>query len=357
MGTLATPDGTCAGSSGVDCWVAVIPAQPADSGQWDDSYGGSGFMVGALDFTSFAGQPSSGDNRLGVWYWRGLSALDSSRCSSCSSVKFGGDLFTNTDPYYDPENSSGVGYLAPQKPGPIPLGDECGPAGLSTFGPPNCPEGGIETNGDFMTQVSQAQNKLWAPMTTEVNQLFNPGPAEIHQGAIYWVIDTHSYDETGKFAIRNQGYVSAAHEDIEMPAMAAEGTGGNGKAIMLFTVNGDGGAPQSYSGGLYPSTGYGRLTADSGGLIGSVINVADAGQSPQDGFSEYQGYPAVRPRWGDYSWGIYMPDGSDRLYFANEYIQYPNCTGSAFDWNMIGTCGGTRDGQANWGTSVNYVVP
>ena len=88
-----------------------------------------------------------------------------------------------------------------------------------------------------------------------------------------------------------------------------------------------------------------------------MINIADAGQSPQDGFSEYQGYPGpTRPRWGDYSWGIFLPDGSNRLYFATEYIQSPNCTGKAFTLT-IGTCSGTRDGLANWGTSVNYVVP
>jgi hypothetical protein len=38
-------------------------------------------------------------------------------------------------------------------------------------------------------------------------------------------------------------------------------------------------------------------------------------------------------------------------------VHYPNCTGSAFTPTAIGPCGGTRDGQANWGTSVNYVVP
>ncbi len=362
MGLLPTPDGNCngthGGTAGVDCWVAVIPSQPADAGQYDNHNGGSGFMVGALDFNSFAGIPSSGDNRMAVWDWTGLSDLNSSSCASCSGIKFGGDLFTGTDEYYDPENSLGVGIVPPQKKGPIPLGNHCGAAGLSVGSPPpkTCPEGGIETNGDFMTQVSQGQGQLWAPMTTQVNQTFG-NSSELHQGTVYWVVNTGSFDQTGKFSITNQGYASAAHEELEMPAMAAEGTGGNGKAIMLFTLNGDGGPNAGNKAGFYPSTAYGRLTSTSLGLTGSAINVADAGQSPQDGFSEYQGYPgATRPRWGDYSWGIYLPDGSDRLYFANEYIQYPNCTGKAFTLT-IGTCGGTRDGLANWGTSVNYVVP
>ncbi len=358
MGRLKTPDGTCAGSKGVDCWVAVIPAQPADASQYDNHNGGTGFMMGGLDFNSFAGLPSAGDNRIAVWDWTGLGNLNSSGCASCSGVQFGGQLFTGTDPYYDPENSLGVGLLGPQKVGPIPLGDECGKAGLSTGSPPpkSCPEGGIETNGDFMTQVSQAQGQLWSPMMTQVNQTFGTR-SELHQGAVYWVVDTNTFDQTGQFTITNQGYVSAAHEDLEMPAVAGEGTGGNNAAIMAFTLNGNGGPRAGLHAGLYPSTAYGRLTATSLGLNGSVINIADPGQSPQDGFSEYQGYPGpTRPRWGDYSWAIYLPDGSDRLYFANEYIQYPNCTGKAFTLT-IGTCGGTRDGSANWGTSVNYVVP
>ena len=360
MGLLPTPDGTCASTSpdtaGIDCWSAVIPAQPADSGQWDNHYGGSGFMVSALDFESFFGNPSPGDNRVAAWDWTGLSNLNSSDCRSCSGVNFGGQVFTGQQPYYGPENIFGVGNLSPQKAGPIPLGDEC-----TVVGAPSqpCPEGGINPNSDSMTQVSQGQGQLWSALPTEVNQIF-ASSSEIHNGAAYWVIGTSSFDKTGLFTMTDQGYVSAAHEDMEMPAMAAEGTGGNGKAIMDFTLNGDGGPTGADHGGFYPSTAYGRLTSTSNGLTGSKINIADLGQSPQDGFTEYQPFPGPgdppRPRWGDYSWGIYLPGGSDRLYFANEYIQFPNCTGSAFTLT-IGTCGGTRDGLANWGTSVNYVVP
>jgi hypothetical protein len=361
MGLLSTPDGTCAGTAGVDCWSAVIPAQPADAGQYDNHYGGSGFMISALDFESFFGNPSKGDNRVAVWDWRGLSNLKSSGCGSCSGVNFAGQVLTG-QPYYGPENIFGVGNLAPQKAGPIPLGDVCTTPGVDAPSQP-CPEGGINPNADNMTQVSQGQGQLWSALPTEVNQTFPSVPSsnpEIHDGAAYWVVDTGSFDKTGLFTITNQGYVTAAHEDLEMPAMAAEGTGGNSKAIMLFTLNGNGGPTGADRGGFFPSTAYGRLTATSDGLQGSTINIADPGLSPQDGFTEYQPFPAAgfppRPRWGDYSWGIYLPDGSDRLYFANEYIQSRNCTGGAFTLT-IGTCGGTRDGLANWGTSVNYVVP
>ena len=63
MGLLATPDGPCTGTSttpaGVDCWVAVIPAQPADSGQFDNHFGGSGFMMDVAGLQQFRGESPS----------------------------------------------------------------------------------------------------------------------------------------------------------------------------------------------------------------------------------------------------------------------------------------------------------
>jgi hypothetical protein len=293
---------------------------------------------------------------VAAWDWTGLSNLKSAGCGSCKGVLFGGQVFTNQQPYYGPENIFGVGNLAPQKAGPTPLGDQCKSTGAASE---PCPEGKINPNADNMTQASQAQGQLWAALDSEVIQTFGT-TAELHNGAAYWVIGTDSFDRTGTFSMTNQGYVSAAHEDLEMPAMAGEGTGGPNKAIMLFTLNGNGGPSGADNGGFFPSTAYGRLTSTSLGLSGSTINIADAGQSPTDGFTEYQPFPAAgdppRPRWGDYSEGIFLPDGSNRLYFANEYIQFPNCAPPAFTLT-IGTCGGTRDGFANWGTSVNYVVP
>jgi hypothetical protein len=362
MGLIPTPDGTCASSSneanfpGVTCWTAVIPAQPADAGQYDNRSGGSGFMMDTLDFNSFfGGLQTSGDNRIAVWAWTGLANLTSNRCNRCDEIQFSGQLFSGVETYNDPENALGVGFLGLQKAGPIPLGDQCGAAGL-TGNPPqatSCPEGGLNTNGDFMTQVSQAQGQLWGSTPTGISQAFKHG-SEMHVGVAYWVVGTGSFDATGQFSLTNQGYVSAAHADLEMAAVAGQGSDGNGGAIMVFTLNGNAGD----KGGFFPSTAYGRLTATSNGLLESVINIADAGQSPQDGFTEYQGYPGpTRPRWGDYSWAIFLPGSGGRIYFANEYIQYPNCTPPAFVLHAIGTCGGTRNSLTNWGTSVNYVVP
>ncbi|MCW2932707.1 MAG: hypothetical protein JWM19_3669 [Actinomycetia bacterium] len=355
MGLLPTPNGTCASDDtysepGITCWYSVIPANPPDASQFDDSHGGSGFMLDSLDFYG------SGDTRIAVFDWTGLSSLN----SGGREVRFGGQLFSGTGFYED------LGLTAPQKAGPIPLGDECGAAGLSVApksggtAPASCPEGGIETNGDNFTQAGQAQGQLWGAVSTVVAQSF-PGEAspEDHLAALYFAVGTGSFDRHGVFTVTSEGYVSPAHEDLSMPVVAAEGLpsqdGGNGGAIIAFTLTGNGGPTGADNGGYYPSTAFALLNPASGGITGPV-HIVDLGQAPQDGFTEYLGYPGpTSPRWGDYSGAIYEP-GTGRIYFANEYIPYPACTGSAFTLTL-GTCGGTRDGNANWGTSVNSVVP
>jgi hypothetical protein len=360
MGLIRTPDGTCARDNvlhqgGITCWVAVIPAQPV-AGRFDNSHGGTGFMIGSLDFYGFVPLATSGDNRLDVWAWTGLSALNSKGCATCSSaIRFQGQLFSGVDRYYDPETANFGGIFAPQRNGPIPLGDQCGAAGLSVFA--SCPLNGLATNGDNLTQASQAQGQIWAATSTQIAQTYTRANAEIHMGAVYWVVGTRSFDKTRRFTLTSQGYVSPRHEDLSMPAMAATPTSG-GKAIMLFTLSGNGGPTGADHGGFFPSTAFGRLTSTSGRLLNSRVNIAAMGRSPQDGFSEYQGFPGpTRPRWGDYSWGLFVPGTGGRIYFANEYIQFPNCTGASFKVNKNATCGGTRNGISNWGTSVNFVTP
>jgi hypothetical protein len=349
MGTLATPDGTCSSDNtlnepGVACWYSVIPALPPDPRQYDNSHGGSGFMLDSLDTYG------QGDTRIAVFDWTGLSALNSTGCRDCADLKFGGQLFSGVERYY------GEGVGAAQKAGPIPLGDECGAALLSTgtTPPASCPEGVVATNGDNFTQASQAQGQLWGALSTEVSQTFSgEATPEVHQGAAYFVVGTDRFDRSGVFTLTSQGYVSPAHEDLAFPVIAAPD---HGQAVLFFTLTGDGGPTGANGGGFYPSTAYGRVLAGDDKLLASKVNVVDLGKAPTDGFTEYQGYPgATRPRWGDYSGGVYDP-GSGKIFFATNYIEYPNCTGSAFTLTLA-TCGGTRDDFANWGTSVNSVSP
>jgi hypothetical protein len=356
MGLLKTPDGTCFSDNrffqpGIACWIAAIPAVAANPGQFDNSHGGSGFMVSNIDFYGLGG------NQLAAWDWTGLKNLNSAGCSACSGIRFGGQLFSGVNRYYDPSSlgaTSPTPFPAPQKSGPIPLGDECGTAGLSTVA--HCPLGPITTNGDNVVQVAQGNGQLWAGATTEVVQTFqSSNTPETHAGAAYWVVGTRSFDQTGRFSLTSQSYISAMHEEMEFPTFAAGAS--NGRAIVSFTLNGNGGTAGADNGGFFPSSAFGRLTSTSGTLLQSTINIAALGQSPQDGFSEYLNYPsatpAFRPRWGDYGSAVLM---GGRYYFASEYIQSPNCAPPQFTLT-IGTCGGTRNGFANWGTSVNFVTP
>jgi hypothetical protein len=356
MGLLPTPDGTCAADDtydapGITCWYQVIPAQSADPSQFDNSWGGSGFMIGSLDFYG------AGDTRIAVFAWTGLSNLNSYFCATCSGIMFSGQLFSGVESYFD------TGIVAPQKVGPIPLGANCVAYHLNSSAVASCPEGGVATNGDGFTQASLAQGQIWGAISTEVDQTYQTGTgcpcSELHMGVAYYVIGTASFDAWGTFSLTNNEYVTAMHEELEFPAIAAGGSkaqdGGNMAALITFSLSGNGGPTGANGGGFYPSTAYGRLTSSSEGLLSHVINIADKGKAPTDGFTEYGGYPgATRPRWGDYSWAIFLPNSGGKVYFATNYIQYPNCSPAAFLKDP--SCGGTRDAFANWGTSVNFAV-
>ena len=81
--------------AGVACWYAAIPAQAPDPSQWDNSHGGSGFMLDTLDYHGL------GDTRIAVFDWTGLSALNSP--ARLARIKFGGQLFSGVEYYYDPD--------------------------------------------------------------------------------------------------------------------------------------------------------------------------------------------------------------------------------------------------------------
>ena len=166
-------------------------------------------------------------------------------------------------------------------------------------------------------------------------------------------VGTRSFDRSGIFTLTSQGYVSPAHEDLAFPVIAAPDYG---PAALFFTLTGNGGPTGADNGGFFPSTAFGRLAAGASDLQGSKVSVVDLGQSPEDGFGEYLGFPGpTGPRWGDYSAGVYDPR-SNKIFFSTNYIQFPNCAPPQFTLTLA-TCGGTRDAFANWGTSVNSVTP
>jgi hypothetical protein len=121
-------------------------------------------------------------------------------------------------------------------------------------------------------------------------------------------------------------------------------------------LSGDGGPTGADGGGFFPSSAYGLLSPTAPGLVGSTAFIADLGQGPQDGATEYQPFPGfpgngTRPRWGDYGAATFVPGTG--FVFASEYIQDPPCALKVFRKDQ--TCGGTRDPLVNFGTSVNLL--
>jgi hypothetical protein len=355
--TVQPPDGNCftGPGAGTDCWAQVIPAA-SPGGEFDTANGGTGFMVAALDFNAFATLTGNGDNRIAVFDWTGLSNISSPNCSACGSIKFGHQLFTGVQSYTDDGQACLVDQgaqcgLAPQKAGTVDLGTFCRTFKQAPKQP--CPENGLNTNGDGATEASYANGQLWFGVQTLLNQQFSTGD-ETHVGAAYWVLNANPFN-TGEhpLTITSQGYVSAAHEDLLFPSVA---TDGGSQALMSYTLSGDGGPTGADGGGFFPSSAYGMLSPTAPGLVGGTTFIADPGQGPQDGATEYQPFPGfpgngTRPRWGDYGAATFVPGSG--FYFASEYIQSPPCALKVFRKDQ--TCGGTRDLFANFGTSVNLV--
>lgn len=331
-------------------WYQVIPAQTSDPSQFDNSNGGTGYMIATLDYFG------AGDNRTAVFDWTHLATLSSTNCNGCGSIEFGGAIVTGTVTYQDEGGVCLVSqYLtvssfcgqAPQKAGTTPLGDNC--ASLGDGEPATCPNPGIATNGDGDTNAFYSQGVIWTAVSTIVNQTFAGGAPELHVGATYWGISTSHHAGSATFGIASQGYVTAEHEDIEFPAMAAS----RGNVFMSFTLSGDGGPTGADGGGFYPSSAYLMVSSP-----GASIHIAALGQSPQDGFSEYAYYGTpyqpyyYRPRWGDYGQAVYNP-ATNKFFFSSEYIQSPPCSSAAYQSDP--TCGGTRVQYANWGSSINSI--
>jgi hypothetical protein len=327
------------------CWIGVIPAQTPDPSHYDKSNGGTAWMVASLDLIGF------GDDRVATFTFTGLCNLDSS-CASPTTVKFGGTLYETPQIVYMDEGFAcpiqfgGFCGLATQKAGPIPLGDNCGnPIFADSVIAASCPESGLATNGDETNQASYAHGQIWAAVSTLVTQSFRESN-EMHVGAAFWAI--------GSSSVSAGGIVSAAHEDILFPSIAA--TDG-GSALMSFTLSGP---------DFFPSSAYTWLTnSQSEGNEGNTgtIHVTALGQAPQDGFTQYLFYPndpRFRPRWGDYGAAIFVPshEGHGSIYFTSEYIQYPNCSDQTFlSIAHSGIrCDGTRASSSNWGTSINSLA-
>ncbi|HSP08290.1 MAG TPA: hypothetical protein VLU92_01690 [Candidatus Dormibacteraeota bacterium] len=308
--TFPTPEWrtgvNCVTTGGLYCWASVRPSSSPTSG--DRRFGGVEYLMSALDFAN------KHDNRIGVW------ALTNTSSIRTSNPQLGlTEATLASEPYTFPS-------FARQKAGPIPLGD----SGRFTCVPAPCAEGGIQTNDDQIQNSVYAAGLIWGGLNTTVHGRSG------QVGIAYFAVEPSLNRGQLSARIVTQGYLTAAGNDIAFPSV---GVDSQGEGVLSFTLTGP---------GYYPTSAYAKIDRSGTGKV----KVAALGQSPQDGFSEYQhsGTASYRPRWGDYSAAV--PVGQ-AIYFASEYIQYTNCSDATFKTDP--SCGGTRSRSANWGTSVNVV--
>lgn len=316
-GILPTPDvgGT---------WYSLQPATTPPGGRYESAAGGTEYFMSSLQF--FGKQPL--DDRIAVWALSNTSSLDSDTPALTLTV----DVL-NSEVYGQPPN-------AVQKPGPTPLGDFAG----QLLGSPNngkalpnsAPLEYLATNDDRMNQVVYADGMLWSGVNTVISTGSGNGAFPVRAGIAYFVA-TPSVDSNGNVSatMTNQGYVAVTNNYVMFPAI---GVNPSGNAVMTFTLAGP---------DYYPSAAYVHLSATGGA---GPINIAGAGQGPDDGFTGYLGGRVGR--WGDYSAAVAGPDGT--IWLATEYIGQ-SCTDAEFLNDF--TCGGTRTELANWGTYVMNVSP
>jgi len=216
-----------------------------------------------------------------------------------------------------------VRYAVPppsvQKPGTIPLGEYL----YEATGP-----GLIDTSDSRVLDARLANGKLWAVLGTAAEV-----EGEQRSGVAWFILNPSNSNAGVSATVRQQGILALAGENLAYPTV---GVTASGRGIIGFTRVGE---------NLHPSVGYASIDDVAG--VGQVHMIKE-GNSPQDGFTEYEG---GRPRWGDY--GAAAVDGR-AVYLAGQYIEQGPCSSA----DLLATgCSGTRTLFANWSTRVTKLTP
>lgn len=301
-------------------WYSIAPA--VSDGAYVTSTGGTFY---AMSTTTFA---TSGSHGVGLWQFTNTDAVTTGGPHVTGSV-----TVSTTVSYAEPPHVTVHGdfteseALAAQKLGPHPLGT----LWKTLFGttPIAWPtgEGEIATNTDRITTAAYdpANGSVWGALNTTA-------PGQTTTAAVAWFsVTPHRSGSDLSVTHTMSGFLWSQGVNDFFPSIA-------------FTNRGSGVIDYALTGtNLFPSTGY-SILGQNGPT--NTLHVARQGAGAEDGFSEYT--PSYnRPRWGDYSTSVAT---GGTFFFAAEMVNQ-SCTTTEFIATF--TCGGTRDLQANWGTSVN----
>jgi len=299
-------------------WYSIVPA--VSNG---DYVATTFYAASNVTFTT------SGGHRVALWKFTNTMAVTGTGTTITGSVAIGTTVAYN-EPPKSLVNGNFPSYqsVAPQEHGTHPLGTLWktlfGVAPINWKGG----EGMIATNTDRVATAAYdpATGTVWAAVNTATN----------HRGKASAATAWFRVTPTGSGATLSvktvaSGYVSAPAANDFFPSIAFTNTG---KGVMDYVITGT---------GYFPSTGYSLVGATG---PSNILHIARTGVGPEDGFSEYTA-TYNRPRFGDYSTAV--ASGST-FFFASEMI---NQTCSVTQFKATFTCGGTRDLQANFGSSVN----
>jgi hypothetical protein len=305
------------GKSPMSLWSSLQPASPPPGDRTPEAPGGVEYLMSQLDFQG------NGDNRIAVWALTNTASL----ATSSPKVTLQNDIITTLNPN---DTYKGPFFGVDQKPGPHPLGDQCG-----------CPEEQLAANDDRMNKPMFTNGVLWAGLNTELPPIdanSSGQAADKRAGIMYFAVQP-SIAADGKLSasMQRDGYVQVPGNNALFPSIAASA---RGPVAMFFTVTG-----LDY----FPSAAWARLDGLKAGE-GPDVHISGPGTAPEDGFTGYPtgnqlGVPFDTPdgtgvsRWGDYTYAAVDENGC--LWGASEYI--PN---------------EARDAAAgNWGTFITRVMP
>ena len=269
----------------------IQPAVTPPGGNYFLGNGGVEYFVSAQIF-------SFPDSNVGVWGVSNTSSLATSSPSLLLQQVVVPALSYSTPPD------------AFQRPGPLPLGSSIG-EGLKTL-----------DGGDTRVQsVEYVAGRLYLTIPTTLQDDNNATVV----GAVYVILSPVFRGPNVNASVAAQGYLYVNSDSVLRTAMCVNA---QGQGAIIFTLAGP---------DYYPSAAFVTVNNLS---IGSTVQIAAAGASPEDGFSGYLTYGGngLFARWGDYSAAVANSDGS--IWMATEYI--PNAP---------------RSQLANWGTYIMRFQP
>ncbi len=174
--------------------------------------------------------------------------------------------------------------------------------------------------GDFrVVSVVYSAGRLWATLDSEIT---DQNGAQ-RSAAEFFALSPQITSGTLSATLKAQGVISETGANLLYPAIAVNG---QNKGGIVFTLVG----PNDY-----PSSAFVPVN----GLTVGPINIARAGNEPEDGFTGYAAFGGSgTARWGDYSAAGVDSDGS--IWMATEYV--PDLA---------------RTSLANWSTYITRFQP